>query len=162
MNAQLIQELEDLIRPMAEALGLDLWGLDFATGGNSSILRVYVDTEDGVTIDECARLSRDVSVALDVEDIISTRYTLEVSSPGLDRKFFDPAQMVPYIGQNVSVALIEALDGRKGYSGKLVAVEAQTITIEDGEGTVTCNWDEIKKANLRYAFPVPGTKGKKG
>ncbi|GAB6176443.1 ribosome maturation factor RimP [Desulfobaculum senezii] len=162
MNTHLIQELDDLIRPMAEAQGLWLWGIDLAGNDNRSVLRVYVETDDGVTIAECARLSRDLSVALDVEDLIPGKYTLEVSSPGLNRKFFSADQMAAYVGQDVSVTLLEPLEGQKGYTGKLVSVDGQTITINDGTDALSCNWDEIKKANLRYAFPEPGAKGRKG
>lgn len=162
MSTHLIQELEDLVKPMADALGLDLWGLDFATGEKRSILRIYVDKEDGVTIAECTKLSRDLSVVLDVEDIIRGHYTLEVSSPGLERTFFSADQMTKYLGQNVSVTLLDAIEGQKAHNGKLVSVDGQTITIEDGDGSLTCEWDEIQKANLRYEFPKRGAKGKKG
>lgn len=162
MSSTLIQELDDLIRPMAEAQGLELWGLEFASAPNRSILRIFVDTKDGVTIDQCARLSRDLGFTLDVEDIIPGHYTLEVSSPGLNRKFFSAAQMQSYVGQNVSITLLKALEGRKGFTGKLVSVDGEEITIEESDGVLSVRFDEIKKANVRYVFPEKRTKGKKG
>ncbi len=94
------EQLHTLIAPVVAALDCELWGLDFLTQGRYSTLRIYIDREgeEGVTLEDCERVSRQVSSVLDVEDPISSRYTLEVSSPGMDRPLFTPEHYGRYIG----------------------------------------------------------------
>ena len=82
------QKIEALLEPTIEALGFELWGLEYLSQGRHTLLRLYIDGENGVTVDNCAEVSRHVSGVLDVEDPITGEYTLEVSSPGVDRLLF--------------------------------------------------------------------------
>lgn len=158
LDETIYQRLHDLVAPMAEAMGLTLWGIEYAGGQGRPALRIYLDSEDGVTIDQCARLSRDMSVVLDVEDIVPGAYNLEVSSPGLERPFFSTEQMAPYVGRKVQVHLHEPRDYRRKFSGTLKSVEGDAIAVEEDDGVATIDWNDVKRAHLRYEFPSKGKK----
>lgn len=162
MNDARIRTLEGLVAPLAEQHGLALWGLELASGPGRSVLRVFVDTPGGVDVDQCARLSRDLSVLLDVEDPIPGRYSLEVSSPGLDRIFFRPEQMAAYLGQEVSLALREPAAGRRSLRGTLLRVEGATVALDEAGTELAVDFSQIRRAQLRYAHPVPARPGKGG
>ncbi len=162
MNDALLNTLEGLIAPLAEQHGLSLWGLEFAAGPGRGVLRIFVDTPEGVTIDQCAQLSRDLSVLLDVEDPIPGRYSLEVSSPGLDRTFFRPEQMVPYVGQELSLALREPEAGRRTLRGALLRVEGNTVVLDESGAELAVDFSHVKRAQLRFAHPAPAKPGKGG
>ena len=113
--------LTDLTAPLAASLGLELWGIELAFGGRS-LVRVFVESENGVTIEQCAELSRLLSLSLDVEDIIPGAYVLEVSSPGLERAFFTESQLARAVGQRVEITLhqpLPAWPGRRKFRGAL-------------------------------------------
>lgn len=153
-----LQELLDLAGPMAEAMGLTVWGIEFTGGHKRRIVRIYLDSPDGVTVDQCATLSRDMSVVLDVEDIVRGSYNLEVSSPGVDRPFFEAAQLRGFEGREIQVVLLEAEGNRRKFSGKLTSVEGEKFTILEQGEDVSFDWTEVKKVNLRYEFPAKGKK----
>lgn len=158
---RLRKALEELAAPMAQAMGLTLWGVELTGGHGRGVVRVYLDSpggETGVTVDQCAELSRDLSVALDVEDLIPGSYYLEVSSPGLDRPFFSPRQMLGHEGAEVQVSLRGPVDGRRKYQGRLTAVEPDGFMIEENGQPVRVAWSDVKKAALRYEFPAKGQK----
>jgi ribosome maturation factor RimP len=142
-------------------MGLTLWGIEHTGEGGRPVVRVYIEAGDGVTVDNCAQVSRALSVALDVEDMIPGRYVLEVSSPGLERLFFDPAQMVPYVGQAVDVTLEEAHEGRRHFKGELESVRGEEFTLLTEDGLVTLSWNSTKKARLCFEPPQKDT-GRKG
>lgn len=152
--------LMEMVTPLCQARDLEVWGIDllFAAGGRHKIVRVYLDSENGVGIDECSEVSRNLSLALDVEDIIPGAFTLEVSSPGLERPFFSLEQMQAYVGQTVRIRLENPLDGRKNFKGRLLAVEPPLFTLTDDSNTFELNWDDVGKANLVYE---PFDQGKK-
>lgn len=152
--------LMEMVNPLCQARDLEVWGIDllFAAGGRHKIVRVYLDSENGVGIDECSEVSRNLSLALDVEDIIPGAFTLEVSSPGLERPFFSLEQMQAYVGQTVRIRLENPLDGRKNFKGRLLAVEPPLFTLTDDSNTFELNWDDVGKANLVYE---PFDQGKK-
>ena len=150
-----------LALPLIEAAGLELWGLELL-GEGRPILRVYVEGPSGATIENCARISRQLGLALDVEDIIPSAYTLEVSSPGLARPFFSPEQLVAYVDRTLDVTLREALPEfprRKKFSGRLVEVSGDTFALLPDDAAdpdvspVQINWDNVRKAQLVHVFP---------
>ncbi|WP_045215047.1 ribosome maturation factor RimP [Desulfonatronovibrio magnus] len=148
---QQLSKLTELAEIYCRALGVYLWGIEYhpGPGGKKGILRIYIEAENGVTIDHCAELSRQISVALDVEDIVPGAYNLEVSSPGLNRQFFHIDQLPDYLGQKVKVVLKTPRDNRKKYSGTLLRVQDHEIIIEsDSNAQWTFPWDEIHKINL--------------
>lgn len=128
-------DIEDLLAPVIEALGCELWGLEFLSQGRHSKLRIYIERDEGVSVDDCERVSREVSDLLDVEDLMPTAYTLEVSSPGMDRILFRPAQYQDHVGEQVDVRLDYPFEGRKRFIGILAGLENDEVLlrIEDEE-----------------------------
>lgn len=147
-------KLMELVTPLCHARDLEVWGIDllFGAGGRHRIVRVYLDSEQGVGIDECTEISRHLSLALDVEDIIPGAFTLEVSSPGLERLFFSVEQMRPYIGQGVRIRLENPLAGRKNFKGRLESIAPPMFTLSDDGTAYELNWNDVGKANLIYEY----------
>lgn len=129
------QALLDLLEPEVATIGYELLGLELTQNGNGSILRVYIDKEGGVVVDDCVAVSHQLTGILDVEDPISGHYDLEVSSPGLDRPLFTIEQYNKFIGETVKVKLYEKHNGRKRFIGVLNAVDDEEVVIicEDEE-----------------------------
>ncbi|WP_319542872.1 ribosome maturation factor RimP [uncultured Pseudodesulfovibrio sp.] len=144
--------LSDIIRPEVENLGYQFWGLTSPASGKKRVVRIYIDSPDGVHIDQCARVSRQVGLMLEVEDVIPGAFTLEVSSPGLERPFFSPDQMVNYIGREVKITLFETHDDRRKFKGTLTGVKGDTITLNVDEEILNFKWISIKKAKLIHEF----------
>ncbi len=126
--------LNGLIRPAVEALGYELVGVEFRRGRGRALLRVYIDKEDGITLDDCQRVSHQVSGVLDVEDPIVERYDLEVSSPGLDRPLFEPEHFQRFAGRTAKVRLSPPVDGRRKITGVLLGFEDGNVRLDE-EGT---------------------------
>ncbi len=150
-----------LALPLVEAAGLELWGIELL-GDVRPILRVYVESSGGVTIGECATLSRQLGLALDVEEVISSAYTLEVSSPGLNRPFFNAEQLGAYVGKILEVTLLDPLPDfprRKKFQGRLEDVSGGVfaLLLDDSSDPaalpVRINWDNVRKAHLVHVFP---------
>lgn len=134
--------LKALLQPVVEALGCELWGLQLESGGKRKLLRIYIDREEGIGVEDCERVSRQSGAVLDVEDAISGEYVLEVSSPGMDRPLYELAQYERYIGEDVSLRLRFAYDGRRNFKGRLVGVDGDEII--------------LVVADTEYLFPVEG------
>jgi ribosome maturation factor RimP len=150
--AQANKQLLDIIEPAVTALGYELVGVEYIAQGKHSVLRIYIDSEAGITVDDCAAVSHQVSAVLDVEDPISGVYTLEVSSPGLDRPLFTEAHYERYLGEQAEIRLRSPLDGRRKFKGRLLAVKDGQVEIEvDGE-SYTITLDNIEKANLVHEW----------
>lgn len=142
-------ELIQLINPIVADLGLECLGIEYAPSRGNSLLRVYIDVADRpVTIEDCEAVSRELSAQLDVNDPIAGRYTLEVSSPGIDRPLFTPAQFARFIGETAKIALNLPMDGRRRLQGPIRAVEDDRITIEQDGTPVVVTHDNIQKAKL--------------
>ena len=134
--------LHALIEPVATAMGFELWGIDHLSQGKHSRLVIYIDHEDGISVDDCADVSRQVSAVLDVEDPLPGEYRLEVSSPGMDRPLFTLDQFARYAGNVVAVKLRLPFDGRRKFQGLLAGVEGDEVLLQiDGE---------------EYCFPIEG------
>lgn len=142
---------EKLRRPVEAAvrgLGYELVGVEYLPQGRRSLLRVYIDSPEGITVDDCERVSHQVSGALDVEEPISGHYILEVSSPGLDRPLFTADHFSRFAGQQVKLRLSLPLAGRRNFSGLLQGVEgADVVLVQDGE-EVRIALDNIEQARL--------------
>lgn len=133
-------------------MGFELWGFEYLPAGRHSILRVFVEKDDGITVGDCAAISRQVSAIMDVEDPISSAYMLEVSSPGMDRLLLKPSHFELYAGKVVQVRTAVAVLGRKKFKGPMVQVTDSMIGIEvDGE-LYEIDYDIIDKANLVAEF----------
>jgi ribosome maturation factor RimP len=145
--AQEPAELRRLIAPTVESMGFELVGVEFK-GGQHALLRLYIDAEDGVSVDDCALVSHQVSGLLDVEDPIPGQYDLEVSSPGLDRPLFRAEDYARFAGQRVRVRTDVPVLGRRNFSGLLQGLEGDQVIVEvDGEA-YALPLDQIEQARL--------------
>jgi len=146
--ASLEQKLTALLEEPVAALGYELLGIEFVRAGKHSVLRLYIDQPDGISVDDCAQVSYQVSAVLDVEDPISTEYHLEVSSPGVERPLFKSAHFSQFIGLEAAIQLRIALNNRRKWKGLIKAVEGEMITLTvDGKDEVFA-MSNIQKANL--------------
>jgi ribosome maturation factor RimP len=141
-------QLGELLAPVVRGLGLELWELEFAPRAGGGLLRLYIDSPAGVSLDDCERVSRAVSETLDVADPIPGAYTLEVSSPGLDRVLRTPAHFERFTGERVKLEMMQPVDGRKRFAGRLTKVAGGEITLELENGAVRLPIDDIHKARL--------------
>lgn len=142
--------IDDLVSPIVLALDLELWGCELVRQGKYSLIRVYIDRESGVDISDCEKVSRQVSAVFDVEEPITEEYTLEVSSPGLERPLFRLEQFRKYVGSIIQLRMKKPQDGRKKFKGDLVRVDDDSIVLSVDGGEVEFQYTDIDKANLIY------------
>jgi ribosome maturation factor RimP len=147
-----VDTLRELIEPTVTALGYELWGLEYQGQGKYSVLRLFIDKEDGINVDDCASVSHHVSGVLDVEDPIDGEFTLEVSSPGMDRPLFTLQQFALYIGEVVNLKLRVPFEGRRKFKGKLVAVEGDDVVVQVDAHEYLLPISLIDKANVVPTF----------
>ena len=141
-------EIEQLLKPTIESMGYQLWGCEYLAQGKHSLLRVYIDKDDGIGIEDCQQVSHQVSALLDVEDPIPGNYSLEVSSPGIPRPLFSDWQYQRYTGQVVSLKVFKPISGKRKFTGIIVSANDSTLAIEV-EGTLQdFLFSNIVKANL--------------
>ncbi|HCO61519.1 MAG TPA: ribosome maturation factor RimP [Porticoccaceae bacterium] len=146
------ETLEALIQPIAGAMGLELWGVEFIVHRKSSVLRIYIDRENGVGLEDCEQLSRQLSAVLDVEDPIPGEYTLEVSSPGLDRPLYSLSQYRRFIGETIDVKLRFPYEARRKYKGTLKAIESDDVILMVDDHEYLFPFEGIEKARLVPRF----------
>lgn len=150
--ATLEQKLQELLQRSVEDSGCELWGIECQRTGHALTVRLYIDKEGGVTVDNCADVSRQVSALLDVEDPIIDKYNLEVSSPGLDRPLFTLAQLRRFIGQDIVVHLRIPVSDRRKWQGRLEKIDNDMLTlIVDGQEQILV-FGNIQKANVIPKF----------
>lgn len=126
-------QLEEMIGPVVVAMGYELWGVEHLSQGKHTVLKIYIDKEEGIDVEDCAAVSRQVSSLLDVEEPISGKYTLEVSSPGMDRRLFTLAQFEAFRGSQVRMNLRRSFEGRRKYKGLLIGVEGDEVVLRTQE-----------------------------
>jgi len=144
-------KLQVLLEPGAQAVGFDIWAVDYVQQEGSAVLRVYIDGPNGVTVDDCAAVSWQLSGLLEVEDPLQGRYVLEVSSPGLDRPLVVPAHFQSVLGKRVKLDTYSYQLGRKRFQGQLMVADDEKIVLEvDGE------LYEIPYEDIRRARPSRG------
>lgn len=144
-----MQDLTALFEPVVESMGFELVGVEFHASEQHGVLRLYIDHGNGITADDCAAVSRQVSALLDVEDPITLAYDLEVSSPGINRPLFKVSDYEKFTGLKAKIRLAVALDGRKNFSGVLQGIDDnnQVLIIIDNEA-FELPFHDIAKANL--------------
>jgi len=140
--------LVKLLEPVISAMGYEMLGIEHLDRGHGSLVRVFIDNEAGITVDDCERVSHQVTGILDVNDPIQGSYHLEVSSPGLDRPLFTLEQFRRFQGHKAQVKLHSKLDGRKNFKGEIGAVGDGSIILNEGDGIFTIPADMIEKAHL--------------
>ena len=147
-----LEQLQALLAPVIEALGYECWGLEFLSQGRHSLLRIYIDHANGILVEDCEKVSRQVSGVLDVEDPISNEYTLEVSSPGMDRPLFTLEQFAKHVGELVKIKLRSPYEGRRNFQGSLRGVEEQDVVVLVDDHEYLLPIDLIDKANIVPRF----------
>ncbi|HFD79570.1 MAG TPA: ribosome maturation factor RimP [Gammaproteobacteria bacterium] len=142
-------ELRRLIEPAVTALGYELVGVEFSRG-KQGLLRVYIDHEDGISVDDCQKVSHQVSGLLDVEDPIRGQYALEVSSPGLDRPLFRARDFERFAGHEIRLRLLAPVDGRRKFRGVLVGMrdDQVVVDVDETDEELVVPLDEIDQARL--------------
>ena len=151
------QRVWELAEPLAMATGLELVDVQFRPEGGRTVLRLLIDrSAGGVTLDELARVSRELGDLLDAHDAVPGRYHLECSSPGLNRPLVRPAHFARAVGQRVRVQTREPINGRRRFHGTLAAADADGIAVEDPDaGRVAITLSAVDKANIDYDFSRP-------
>ena len=147
-----LEELQALLAPVVEALGYQCWGIEFLSQGRHSLLRVYIDHANGILVEDCEKVSRQLSGVLDVEDPVTSEYTLEVSSPGMDRPLFTIEQFAAHAGEQVKIKLRSPFDGRRNFQGLLRGVEEQDVVVLVDDHEYLLPIDSIDKANIVPSF----------
>ncbi len=145
-------QLEMLVEPIVTSLEYRLWGIEFLSQGRHSLLRIYIDHNDGISLEDCEKVSRQVSSVFDVEDPIADEYTLEVSSPGMDRPLFRLEQYEAWAGAEVNIRLRMPFEGRRKYRGKIKGVEDQDVVIVADGHELLLPIESIEKAQVIPQF----------
>lgn len=141
-------DIEQLLKPTIESMGYVLWGCEYLAQGKHSLLRVYIDKENGIGIEDCEQVSRQVSALLDVEDPIPGNYSLEVSSPGIPRPLFSNWQYEQCIGQVVNLKLFKPVAGIRKFTGAIVSANNSTLILNVNGEQQDFLFSNIAKANL--------------
>jgi len=143
------EQITHLLRDTVAALGFELWGVEYLSQGKHSLLRVYIDSENGITVDDCAAVSEQASALLDVEDPITGEYTLEVSSPGMERLLFAFDQYAAYVGEVLDLKLRTPFEGRRKYKGLLKGIEGDEIVLQVDDHEYLLPHSAIDKARVQ-------------
>jgi ribosome maturation factor RimP len=139
----------DMLEPGIRSMGYELVGVEYQSGGKGGgLLRVYIDSADGISADDCQKVSYQVSGVLDVEDPIPGHYTLEISSPGLDRLLFRPEDFERFAGQLVKLRAASPVNGRRNFKGRLVGLRDGQVVIEQDGEEVSLVYEQVDQARL--------------
>jgi ribosome maturation factor RimP len=148
MNRQFISALWEMIEPILEPEGIELVEVEFKPQGGTAMLRLYIDVPGGVTFEDCELVSRQVGALLDIKDLIPHSYTLEVSSPGINRVLRKEKDFVNYSGSPVRLRTSRKIEGRRNFSGTLKGVMNSRIILDTDGGRVEIDPDDIENARL--------------
>lgn len=143
------KQVVEVVEPVVTGLGYELVGAEFGQAENGTTLRVYIDKPEGIVMEDCAAVSRQLNAVLDVEDTIKSAYLLEVSSPGVDRPLFTEAQFAAQVGEEVRVRMADGVGGRRNFKGELVAVKAGIATVEVDGIDYELDIADVEQAHIR-------------
>ncbi|MEM7100854.1 MAG: ribosome maturation factor RimP [Pseudomonadota bacterium] len=146
------RQIVEMLSPTVESLDCQIWGVEFLRQGKHSKLRLYIDREGGITVDHCADVSRHVSDILDVEEFSNSAYTLEVSSPGMDRILFVEEQFEQSVGEQVDVRLNFPFEGRKKFIGQLAGIEEHSVLLQVEDDEYVFPIENIQRARVVPTF----------
>ncbi len=144
------ERLSKLMGPVVSGLGYELVGVEYDS--RQRILRVYIDHEQGITLDDCSKVSYHLSGFLDVEEPIQGQYQLEISSPGLDRPLYEPSHFERFAGSSVRLQLTQPINGQRRFKAVLLGLEDDTVLLQDGELVLRIPFESIDKARLVPEF----------
>lgn len=144
------EDLNRLIRPAVEAMGFEFVGLEYLSNPKNRLVRIYIDRQpEGIDVEDCADVSNEVSALLDVEDPVSGQYSLEVSSPGVERPLFEPEHFRRFVGETAVVHLHAPLEGRRKLVGPIVEVDEAGVTIDVDGARFEAPFGDIRRAHLK-------------
>ena len=143
------QQLQVMLEPIVKSMGFELWGIEYISQGRHSVLCIYIESDQGITADDCAGVSHQVSSVLDVEDTISGEYTLEVSSPGMDRLLFKLAQYTAYVGEGIELRLRSPFEGRRKFKGILKGIEGEDVVVQVDNHEYLLPYSAVEKARIQ-------------
>lgn len=146
--AKVEMTLRDRLASLVTAMDYEFVGSELSRQGRGSVLRIYIDKEEGITLTDCTKVSRQVSAMLDVEDPIQGEYSLEISSPGLNRPLFDAAQYQRFIGSTLKVRVHNPVNGQRNFVGVLLRADDRDVCILVGEEEVVLPFSGIEKGNI--------------
>ncbi len=141
-------ELLHILSPTVNDMGYELWGCEYLSQGKHSLLRIYIDKAEGIGIEDCQAVSKQVSALLDVEDPIPGNYSLEISSPGIPRPLFSSWQYERYIGHAVQIKTFKPVDGKRKWSGTIVSTSENSVILDSNDEHHELLFSNIVKANL--------------
>ncbi len=145
-------KLTQLLAPIVEDLGYIFWGIEYQVRKADALLRIYIDSDAGISVDDCAKVSHELSGILDVEEPITMAYILEVSSPGMDRILFNSAQFNQFKGDKVKIKLNQMVDGRRKIKAQIAAVNGEEITLQTDEEEIKIEFNQIMRARIMPGF----------
>jgi len=143
-----VEQLNATIRPAVEAVGCEFVGIEYQRAGKHSVLRVFIDHADGISVEQCADASRQISALLDVEDPIADEYQLEVSSPGAERPIFSAQQALRFVGEEMRLRLRSNLNGQRNFRGRIIAVMGEVVQLHADGVTTEIDFKLVEQANL--------------
>lgn len=146
--------LLSLIEPVVEGLGYECVGIEYNSHPKHGFLRIFIDTEQGVGMEDCTKVSHQVSGVLDVEDPITGEYNLEVSSPGTDRPLFKLKQFEQFIGHTVKVNLFKPVDGKRNITGLIEKVEGNDVYLQQNGQVYKVQFQAMSKARLEPDYSI--------
>ncbi len=146
------KDIAELLAPVVAMEGCQIWGVEYRAQGKHSKLAVYIDKDEGISVDDCERVSRRVSDVLDVEEALTSAYTLEVSSPGMDRILFTPGQYESCAGEQIEVRLNYPVDGSKRIKGVLMGLEDGEVVVRSGEDEYLLPLENVQRARVVPRF----------
>jgi ribosome maturation factor RimP len=153
MPGLVASKIEEIAQRVVESEGMELVEVEVKGGGNQRMVRISIDKPEGVTHADCELVSQQVGTILDVEDVVpGGRYTLEVSSPGVERKLLKPRDYERFQGKKVKVTLRDPIDGRRHWEGTLAGFRDSTVTLQAAEKTIQFPFEQIQKANLKFEW----------
>ena len=155
------EQLTTLIDTTVTGLGYVLWGHEYRAYGESALLRVFIDAEAGITVDDCGKVSQQLGAALDVDDLIPVAYMLEVSSPGVDRVLFLPEHYQRYVGEIVKIRTHIPVDGRRNFLGVLQSADDLLASVKVDAELFEIPYDAIDRGRLRFDAKAATKKGKR-
>lgn len=147
-----VDEIIAISKPVVEGLGFELWGVEYVAQGKHSTLRIFIEHENGIGVEHCTEVSHQLAAVYDVEDPITNAYTLEVSSPGLDRPLFTLDQYARFEGHQVKLRLKYPFEGRRKFEGIIAGVEDEQVLVQSGEYEYMLPFEQIDKANIVPVF----------
>lgn len=150
MAGTIEDRIRELVQPLIESMGLELWGISYRGGSQRARLQIYIESQDGVSADTCADVTRIVSPALDAADLIAPAYTLEISSPGLDRIIFTLEQLKAYVHETLKLELRLPVNGRRRFEGVLneVLEDGMFILEDKQEGVLEFSWTNVQACRI--------------